>query len=172
MLNIRFFWWADFFHFFKLGFKSGPVASYITTIINYCWYCFFSYSEYFFLVCQADFFSKNKKNRNIYYFWRDRNENKAPQLFCTIPGIILNGNSPSEMFLGVLKICSKFTGKHPCQSTISRKLQNIFNEIALRDGNSLVNLLHTFRAPFLRNTTGSLLPSSWLFLFVEWFSFT
>ena len=31
-------------------------------------------------------------------------------------------SSPPEMFLGkcILKICSKFTGKHPCRSVISK----------------------------------------------------
>ena len=35
-------------------------------------------------------------------------------------------SSPSEVFLGkgVLKICSKFTGEHPCRSAISIKLLN------------------------------------------------
>ena len=34
-------------------------------------------------------------------------------------------SSPSEVFLGkgFLKICSKFTGEHPCRSAISIKLQ-------------------------------------------------
>ena len=50
---------------------------------------------------------------------------------------------------GVLKICSKFTGGHPCQSVISIKL--------LRHGCSPVNLLHIFRTPFPRNTFGWLL---------------
>ena len=75
------------------------------------------------------------------------------------------------MFLVVLKICSKFTGEHPCQSAISIKLQNIFNEIALRHGCSLVNLVHTFRTPFTRNTSGNLLLSSRLFFVTEWFNF-
>ena len=36
-------------------------------------------------------------------------------------------SSPSEVNLrnGVLKICSKFTGEHPCRSAISIKLQNV-----------------------------------------------
>ena len=36
----------------------------------------------------------------------------------------MNRSSPSEMFLGkgVLKICRKFTGEHPCRSAISIKL--------------------------------------------------
>ena len=69
-------------------------------------------------------------------------------------------SSHSEVFLrkGVLKICSKFTGEHPCRSAISIKLQSNFIEIVLRQGCSPVNLLHTFRAPFPRNT------SDWLLL--------
>ena len=68
-------------------------------------------------------------------------------------------SSQTEVFLrkGVLKICSKFTGEHPCQSVISIKLQSNFIEITLRHGCSTVNLLHTFRTPFPRNTYGWLL---------------
>ena len=51
---------------------------------------------------------------------------------------------------GVLKICSKFTGEHPCRSAISIKLLCNFIEIKLQQGCSLVNLLHIFRGPFLR----------------------
>ena len=42
--------------------------------------------------------------------------------------------SPPELFLrkGVVKICSKFLGEHPYQSTIPIKLQSTFIEIALR----------------------------------------
>ena len=63
------------------------------------------------------------------------------------------------MFLGksVLKICNKFTGEHPCQSAMSIKLQSKFVEIALRHGCYPVNLLHIFRTPFPRNTSGRLL---------------
>ena len=39
----------------------------------------------------------------------------------------------------------------------SLKLQSNFIEIALRYGCSPVNLLHIFRAPFLKNTSGGLL---------------
>ena len=44
---------------------------------------------------------------------------------------------PPEVFLekGVLKICSKFKGEHPCRSVIM----------------SPVNLLHIFRTPFYKN---------------------
>ena len=45
-------------------------------------------------------------------------------------------SSPSEVFLGkgVLKICRKFAGEHPCRSAISIKLLCNFIEIALRHG--------------------------------------
>ena len=57
----------------------------------------------------------------------------------------------------LLKICSKFTGEHLCQSAISIKLLCNFIEIALRHGCSPVKLLHIFRTPFLKNTSGRLL---------------
>ena len=68
-------------------------------------------------------------------------------------------SSHPEVFLGkaVLKICSKFTGEHTCRSVISIKLQSNFIEITLRHGCSPVNLLHIFRATFLKNTSGWLL---------------
>ena len=68
-------------------------------------------------------------------------------------------SSRPEVFLrnGVLKICSKFTGEHPCRSAISIKLQSNFIEITLRHGCSPVNLLHISRTPFLKNTSGRLL---------------
>ena len=68
-------------------------------------------------------------------------------------------SSHPEVFLenGVLKICSKFTGDHPYLSVISIKLQSNFNEITLWHGCSPVNLLHIFRTPFSKNTSGRLL---------------
>ena len=70
-------------------------------------------------------------------------------------------SSPPDVFLGkdVLKICSKFTGEHPCQNVISIKLLCNFIETAVRHGCSPVNLLHTFRTPFPTNSSG------WLLLF-------
>ena len=69
-------------------------------------------------------------------------------------------SSRAEVFLGkvVVKICSKFTGEHPFRSVFSIKLQSNFIEIALRHGCSPVNLLHIFKKPFPKNTSG------WLFL--------
>ena len=58
---------------------------------------------------------------------------------------------------GVLKICSKFIGEHPCWSAISIKLLCNFIEITLWHGCSPVNLLHIFRTPFLKSTSGWLL---------------
>ena len=70
-------------------------------------------------------------------------------------------SSRLEVFLrrGVLKTCNKFTGEHPCRSVISMKLQSNFIEITLRHGCSPLNLLHIFRTPFLKNTSGRLLLS-------------
>ena len=71
-----------------------------------------------------------------------------------------NISSHPEVLLrkGVLKICTKFTGEHPCRSVISIKLQSNFIEIALRHGCSLVHLLDIFRTPFPMNT------SEWMLL--------
>ena len=70
-----------------------------------------------------------------------------------------NRSSRPEMFCekGVLKICSKFTGEHPCRCAISIKLLCNFIEIALWHGCSPVNLPHIFRITFLKNTAGRLL---------------
>ena len=67
--------------------------------------------------------------------------------------------SRPEVFLvkSVLKICSKFTEEHPRRSVISIKLLFNFIEITLRHGCSPVNLLHIFKRPFLKNTSGRLL---------------
>ena len=61
-------------------------------------------------------------------------------------------SSAPYLFLrkGVLKICHKFTGEHPCLSAISIKLQSNFIEITLRHECSPVNLLHIFRTLFLK----------------------
>ena len=57
---------------------------------------------------------------------------------------------------GVLEICSQFTGEQPCRSVISIKLLCNFFEITLRHECSPVNLLHIFRTPFYKNTSGKL----------------
>ena len=76
--------------------------------------------------------------------------NYSPTLF---------GSSQPEVFLekAVLKICSKFTGEHPCRSVISIKLLCNFIKITLQHGSSPVNLLHVFGIPFSKNTSGRLL---------------
>ena len=63
------------------------------------------------------------------------------------------------MFLrkGLLKICSKVTGEHPCRSATSIKLQSNCIEITLWHGCSPVNWLHLFRTPFPRSTSVCLL---------------
>ena len=63
-----------------------------------------------------------------------------------------------QVILGkvVLKLCSKFTGGHPCRSVISISICNSI-EITLRHRCSPVNLLHIFRTPFSKNTYRELL---------------
>ena len=55
---------------------------------------------------------------------------------------------------------SKFTGEHPCQGVISRKLQSNFIEITLRHGCSLAKLEYLFSTHFYKSTTGGLLLES------------
>ena len=68
-------------------------------------------------------------------------------------------SSRPEVFLrkGALKTCNKFTGEHSCRSVISINLQSNFIEITFRHDYSLVKLLHIFRPPFFKNTSGALL---------------
>ena len=63
------------------------------------------------------------------------------------------------MFLGkgVLKIFSKFTGEHPCQGAISKKVALQLYGSRTLAWCSAVNLLHIFRIPFPKNTTEGLL---------------
>ena len=89
-------------------------------------------------------------------------------LGCYIPA--LNNDffrsSPTEMFLikGVLKICSSFTGEHPCWSVISIKLLCNFCKITSRYGCSSVNLLHVFRKPFSKNTSRGMFLFFYIFI--------
>ena len=70
----------------------------------------------------------------------------------------LNIRSPAEVFLGKgdMKICSKFTVEHPCWSVISIKLLCRCIKIKLRHRCSPIDLLHIFRAPSPKNTSGGL----------------
>ena len=79
--------------------------------------------------------SKPMSNRITRSFWKPIYF--SPELF------------PIEVFLrkGVLKICCKFTGKHPCRSVISIKLLCNFIEITFRHECSSVNWLHILRIP-------------------------
>ena len=67
--------------------------------------------------------------------------------------------SHPAVFLGksVLKICSKFTGEHPCWSVISITLLCDFIEITLRHECSPINLVLIFRIPFHKNTSQGML---------------
>ena len=88
--------------------------------------------------------------------------------FLFIPALSLNGlkfvlciirSSLSKTCLqkGALKIWSNFTGKHPRGKKISIKLLCNFIKMTLPHGCSPVNLLHIFRTPFNKNTSGGML---------------
>ena len=89
----------------------------------------------------------------------------SEKVILKITWLQLFGSSRLKMFLrkGVLKICSKFTGKHPCQSVIAIKLFCNFIEVTLRHGCSLVNFLLVFISLFSKNTFG------WLLLYAQSF---
>ena len=73
--------------------------------------------------------------------------------------LLMARSSHQEVFQekGVLKLCSNFTGEHPCRSAISIKLQSSFIETTLWHECSPSNLLYIFRTPFPKNTSGWLL---------------
>ena len=84
----------------------------------------------------------------------------ADPFFATGQNIVLmSRSSHPEVFLakGALKICSKFTGEHPCRSAIPIKLQSNVIGIVLRHVCSPVNLLHIFKTSFFKSTSGWLL---------------
>ena len=92
--------------------------------------------------------------RNVVLRWEDHEDiNKQAELGKNLK-IFPDRSSRSEVFLVecVLKICSKFTGEHPCRSVISIKFQSNFIQITLRHGCSPVFLLHIFRTPFTKDT--------------------
>ena len=68
-------------------------------------------------------------------------------------------NIPPEVFFekDALKRCGKFTSEQSCPSVISIKPLCNFIEITLRHGCSPVNLLHIFRIPFYKNSSGGML---------------
>ena len=81
-----------------------------------------------------------------------------------VAGSVCFTSSHPQVFLGkgVLKLCNKFTGEHPCRGVISIKLLCNFIDITLWHACSHVNLLHIFRTSFSKNSSGWL-----LLLFIE-----
>ena len=65
-------------------------------------------------------------------------------------------SSHPELFLGK-QPGKQFTGEQPWGSVISIKLLSNLIEVRLWHGCSAVSLLHIFRTPFPKNTTGWLL---------------
>ena len=117
----------------------------------------------------TDLMSSSCNMRHFFYSWRYYEKLCWQSLSkcynrCTISN---NRSRHPEVFLGkgVLKICSKFTGEHPCRSAIWIKLQSNFIEITLRHGCSAVNLLHIFRTPFLGTALGG---SFWNNQLIHW----
>ena len=92
-------------------------------------------------------------------YWCINSVYYIPEVLFLYHEVMITRSSPSMVFLlkGVLKICSKFTGEHPCRSAISIKSLCSFIEITLRHGCSRVNLLHIFETPFSKNTSRRLL---------------
>ena len=86
-------------------------------------------------------------------------KNSLTWIQCTERNRDGNRSNHREVFLEkvVLKICSKFTGKQPCRSAISINLPCNSIEITPRHGCSPVNLLHIFKTPIVKNTSGRLL---------------
>ena len=80
-------------------------------------------------------------------------------MYYTIKKLLMFRSSHRDVHLVkiVVKICGKFTGEHACRNVISIKLLCKFIENTLRHGCSPVNLLHIFRTPFTKNTSGWLL---------------
>ena len=79
----------------------------------------------------------------------------SEKVILKITWLQLFGSSRLKMFLrkGVLKICSKFTGKHPCQSVIAIKLLWVFS----------CKFSACFISLFSKNTFG------WLLLYAQSF---
>ena len=100
--------------------------------------------------------SNTKKRQTIFKVQKVRFRNKGE--FENLRNISFR-RSPPKVFLGkgFLKICSKFTGEHPCQSVVSIKLICKIIEIALRHGFPAVDLLHISRTSFYKNTSRGLL---------------
>ena len=81
-----------------------------------------------------------------------RNQDSCPYATFLSDWDLKARSSRPELFLGVLKICSKFIGEHPCRSETSIKLKSKFIEIKLQRGCSPVKKLHIFRTFFTKNT--------------------
>ena len=127
----------------------------IVTIIIY-WHCMltFYYAQlnlvlkslnvFFTLALNFTFFWNIRKILNYLelspIIFTIKNLVKVSKLFLLSPCCCMeetkNKSSHPEVFLGkvVLKLCSKFTGEHPCQSAISVKLLCNFIEITLQHG--------------------------------------
>ena len=103
--------------------------------------------------------------RNLYETNKTLYRSSRPEVFLK-KGVLkicskFIGEHPCRSVISIkflfLIICSKFTREYPCRSVISIKLLRNFIEIALWYGCSPINLMHIFRTPFLKNISGWLL---------------
>ena len=127
--------------FFNLSRNQPILPFYKFLLIEFEAVMFLAVSFFSMSQLLADFIrSLNRDFKNI---WIDQSTLKS-----SLPDVFLRKVA--------LKICSKFPGEHPYRSMISIKLFCNFNEITLWHGCSSVNLLHIFRTPLLKNTSGGL----------------
>ena len=117
------------------------------------------------------FFKFHPKNTRIRQFWSGArffylvllfalNYTVSERWYCWFQAWqhFFHRSNSSKVFLwkGVLEICSKFTGEHPCRIMIWKSKSNFF-EIKLLLGRSPVNLMHVFRTPFHKNILARML---------------
>ena len=85
--------------------------------------------------------SENQRFSDVFRGYRNRHWRKRSYPFKVNAPI---RSRPPEVFVGK-EVCSKFTVEHPCWS-----------KITFCHGYSPINLLHIFRTPFPKNTSGGL----------------
>ena len=102
--------------------------------------------------------TKTFLNKLVYHFLVQSTLNESALFPCKTALLKARSSHPGVFLIkGVLKICSKFAGEHSCREVIW--IWN-FTEIALQHRCFPVNLLHIFRTPFPKKTSGRLLMKS------------
>ena len=97
---------------------------------------------------QANAYLESSRTSTMEFFHKNLSLQDSQGNTCAgVRQVFLLRRSHSEVSYekGVLKICSKFRGKHPCRSAVSIKLLGNFIKITRCHVCSSVNLLHVFR---------------------------